>query len=63
MTTSTGFNGMWLPEDEDPRGQATPDGEIATYRGYLDAYRLTLRLKCQDLDPEQLARRSVPPSP
>lgn len=60
--TSIGFNGMWLPEDQDPREQASPDGELPTYRGYLQAYRLTLRLKCQDLDPEQLARRSVPPS-
>jgi uncharacterized damage-inducible protein DinB len=60
--TSTGFNGMWLPEDQDPRAQESPDGELATYRDYLRAYRLTLKLKCQDLDPAQLARRSVPPS-
>jgi uncharacterized damage-inducible protein DinB len=60
--TSTGFNGMWLPEDQDPREQESPDGELATYRGYLRDYRLTLRLKCDGLDPEQLARRSVPPS-
>jgi uncharacterized damage-inducible protein DinB len=29
---------------------------------YLRYYRLTLEMKCADLDPEQLAQRSVPPS-
>jgi uncharacterized damage-inducible protein DinB len=29
---------------------------------YLHGYRLTLLMKCRGLDPEQLARRSVPPS-
>ncbi len=29
---------------------------------YLRAYRLTLEMKCADLDAEQMARRSVPPS-
>ena len=29
---------------------------------YLRAYRLTFELKCEGLDAEQLARRSVPPS-
>ena len=29
---------------------------------YLSDYRLTLRMKCEGLDAEQLARRSVPPS-
>ena len=28
----------------------------------LRAYRLTMEMKCADLDPAQLARRSVPPS-
>jgi uncharacterized damage-inducible protein DinB len=60
--TSTSVNGMWLPEDQDPRAQGAPDGELATYRTYLRHYRLTLRLKCEGLEPEQLARRSVPPS-
>jgi hypothetical protein len=27
---------------------------------FLTGYRLTLRMKCEGLDPEQLARRSVP---
>jgi uncharacterized damage-inducible protein DinB len=35
---------------------------LATIREYLSNYRLTLRMKCEDLSPEQLATRSVPPS-
>ncbi|SDK78608.1 Protein of unknown function [Nocardioides sp. YR527] len=58
-----GFGGIWLPEGEDPRHQDEQAvGELATYRDYLRHYRLTLELKGQDLTPEQLARRSVPPS-
>lgn len=57
------FDGMWLPAGEDPREPAAPPrGERDTLLDYLEAYRLTLRLKCDGLDPEQLARRSVPPS-
>jgi len=41
---------------------AVPDGELATLQDYLSDYRATLRLKCEGLDAEQLARRSVPPS-
>jgi hypothetical protein len=54
---------MWLPMDQDPRmtGQQ-PVGERETLLDYLRHYRLTLELKCQDLDAEQMARRSVPPS-
>ena len=53
--------------DEPGRGPrnsevVSPDGELATLKDYLHNYRLTLRLKCEDLDAEQLARRSVPPS-
>ncbi len=55
---------MWVDPAEDPRNTAgvSPDGELATLRDYLTDYRLTLLMKCQDLDAEQLARRSVPPS-
>lgn len=53
---------MWLPEDRDPRTYGNPAGEKATYREYLRNYRLTVRLKCDGLDADQLARRSVPPS-
>lgn len=54
---------MWADPEADPR-TAIPDGrgEKAVLTGYLDRYRMTLELKCQDLDPEQLGRRSVPPS-
>jgi uncharacterized damage-inducible protein DinB len=53
---------MWLPEDQDPRTQGNPQGEKATYVEYLANYRATLGLKCDELSPEQLATRSVPPS-
>jgi len=52
-----------IPEfTEDPRVASDPAGELATYRGYLDHYRLTLEMKCAGLTAEQLATRSVPPS-
>jgi uncharacterized damage-inducible protein DinB len=57
-----GYDGMWAKPEDDPRGSANPDGELATIRGYLSNYRLTLGLKCEDLSAEQLATRSVPPS-
>jgi uncharacterized damage-inducible protein DinB len=53
-----------MNEAEDPR--FTPglvlQGERATLLDYLRGYRLTMELKCADLDPAQLAKRSVPPS-
>ncbi|MGW4054029.1 DinB family protein [Streptomyces sp. NPDC004779] len=63
-TTSTVHPDMWTDPDDDPR----EDGgtEVSDERGaLLDAlrhFRLTLELKCEGLDAEQLARRSVPPS-
>ncbi|WP_114558686.1 DinB family protein [Desertihabitans aurantiacus] len=54
---------MWLDPADDPRTPSDPArGEKEVVLGYLDHYRTTLELKCQGLDPEQLARRSVPPS-
>jgi uncharacterized damage-inducible protein DinB len=53
---------MWTTPESDPRSFGTPVGEKATYREYLDNYRLTIEMKCDGLDTEQLARRSVPPS-
>ena len=53
---------MWTTPDADPRNYGNPVGEKATYREYLDNYRLTVEMKCERLDAEQLARRSVPPS-
>ncbi len=53
---------MWTTPENDPRSYGNPVGEKATYQEYLRNYRLTLELKCQGLDADQLARRSVPPS-
>lgn len=53
---------IWTSTNGDPRSFGNPVGEKATYREYLGNYRLTIELKCEDLDAEQLARRSVPPS-
>ena len=63
-TKATVYPGMWVDSDEDPRNgdRVSPDGELATLQDYLSHYRLTLRMKCEGLDAEQLARRSVPPS-
>ncbi len=54
---------MWVDPDDDPRetGVAAAD-ERSTLLDYLRRYRLTLEMKCADLDAEQMARRSVPPS-
>ncbi len=61
---ATIYEDMWVDPDDDPRDTgASPDGELATLRDVLDGYRLTLTMKCDGLDAEQLARRSVPPSP
>ncbi|MEU1121739.1 MULTISPECIES: DinB family protein [unclassified Streptomyces] len=63
-TRATVYTDMWADPADDPRDSdgASPDGELATLQDYLVSYRLTLRMKCEGLDPEQLARRSVPPS-
>ncbi|HET9382634.1 MAG TPA: DUF664 domain-containing protein [Streptomyces sp.] len=55
---------MWADPEDDPRDKEGPgpDGELATLDDFLSGYRLTLRMKCEGLDPEQLTRRSVPPS-
>ncbi|WP_372499142.1 DinB family protein [Streptomyces somaliensis] len=63
-TLATIHPDMWTDPDQDPRHTEDPgpDGELPTLRDFLRDYRLTLRMKCEGLDPEQLARRSVPPS-
>ena len=55
---------MWVDPGDDPRDgdSPSPDSELATLQDYLRSYRLTLLMKCDGLDAEQLARRSVPPS-
>ncbi|MFI5677286.1 DinB family protein [Streptomyces cellulosae] len=63
-TRATVYPDMWTDPDEDPRNSegVSPDGEFPTLQDYLTSYRMTLRMKCEGLDAEQLARRSVPPS-
>ncbi|AUG75580.1 hypothetical protein CFP65_0624 [Kitasatospora sp. MMS16-BH015] len=63
-TVATVYPDMWVDPADDPRNSEGPgpDGELATLVGYLNDYRLTLRMKCEGLDAAQLARRSVPPS-
>ena len=54
---------MWVDPEDDPREvESISRGEKAVLAEYLDRYRKTLEMKCEGLDPEQLARRSVPPS-
>jgi uncharacterized damage-inducible protein DinB len=54
---------LWVDPEDDPRDTgASPVGERAVLLEYLRHYRLTLELKCDGLDAEQMARCSVPPS-
>ncbi len=54
---------MWVDPEDDPREtDAGASGEKAVLLEYLDRYRMTFEMKCEGLDAEQLARRSVPPS-
>ncbi|MFI5890187.1 DinB family protein [Actinoplanes sp. NPDC051513] len=63
-TQATIYADMWADPDDDPRNSdgPAPDGELPTFVDVLQNFRLTLRMKCDGLDPAQLARRSVPPS-
>lgn len=62
-TRSTVYADMWVDPDDDPRESGVEAVDVrASLLDYLRRYRLTLELKCADLDAEQLARRSVPPS-
>jgi len=54
---------MWVDPEDDPRDTGTQAvGERAVLIDYLQHYRKTLEMKCEGLDAEQMARRSVPPS-
>jgi uncharacterized damage-inducible protein DinB len=54
---------MFLDRGADPREGGTSLGdERATLVEFLRTQRLTLQLKCQGLDADQLARRAVEPS-
>jgi uncharacterized damage-inducible protein DinB len=58
------FPDMWVDPEDDPREtDTTPRGERAVLAEYLDHFRTTFEMKCDGLDAEQLAERSVPPSP
>jgi Protein of unknown function (DUF664) len=63
-TKASVYLDMWVDPGEDPRNMegVSPDGELATLQDYVRDYRLTLLMKCEGLEPGQLARRSVPPS-
>lgn len=61
--TTRKYPDMWVDPEDDPReGGPRLADERATLVEYLRTQRLTLELKCEGLDPEQLARRSVEPS-
>ncbi|WP_424216870.1 DinB family protein (plasmid) [Streptomyces sp. BI20] len=64
-TEATQYADMWVDPADDPRALdgPAPAGELATLLSFLANYRLTVRMKCEGLTPEQLATRSVPPSP
>src|SRR6476619_399459 len=54
---------MWIDPADDPReGQSSGTDERSILIDYLRRYRLTKQLKGADLEAEQMARRSVPPS-
>lgn len=57
-----GWTNMFVAPEDDPRNFVPSVGERATLFDFLTGYRQTLELKCRDLDAEQMARRSVPPS-
>jgi uncharacterized damage-inducible protein DinB len=58
-----GWWDMWVHRDDDPREAGGPvTGERDVLVRYLRDRRLTLEMKCADLDAEALARRSVEPS-
>jgi uncharacterized damage-inducible protein DinB len=63
-TKATVYTDMWADPSDDPRNSegVSSDGELETLQDYLKSYRMTLLMKCEDLNPEQMARRSVPPS-
>jgi uncharacterized damage-inducible protein DinB len=62
-SASSVYPDMWVDPDDDPRDSgAQLVDERGTLLEYLRAYRITMRMKCADLDAEQMARPSVPPS-
>jgi hypothetical protein len=62
VTPSARSSDMFVPAEEDPRSEGGFDNERDTLTAYLGDYRLTIELKCEGLDAEGMARRSVEPS-
>jgi len=63
VSGSTAHPDMWVDPQDDPRAGTTVSAdECGILHDYLRDYRSTLEMKCVDLDAEQLASRSVPPS-
>jgi uncharacterized damage-inducible protein DinB len=63
MTTPQHRADLFIDPVDDPReGGPRLGGERATLAEFLRGQRLTLELKCEGLDAEQMARRSVQPS-
>jgi uncharacterized damage-inducible protein DinB len=63
VTTPQHRADLFLDPASDPReGGPRLGDERTTLNEFLRVQRLTLQLKCDGLDPEQLARRSVEPS-
>src|SRR5579863_4545015 len=56
---ATVYPDMWADPDDDPRDSegASEEDELTTLQAYLLRYRMTLLMKCEGLDVEQLARR------
>jgi hypothetical protein len=58
-----GWSNMFVHPDDDPRvDHASANTERAVLVDFLSDQRLTLTLKCADLDADAVARRGVPPS-
>lgn len=62
--SATIYPDMLVDPQDDPRNsdEVKRDGELATLQDYLAHHRITLQIKCEGLDAEQLTRRSVTPS-
>ncbi|UYM06367.1 mycothiol transferase [Solicola gregarius] len=60
---STRYPDMWVDPEEDPReSEGELRGERAILVDYLRSYRLTFRMKCDDLDAAQMSKRPFGPS-
>jgi len=58
------FPDLWVDPEDDPREAASSSAtdERSVLLDYLRHFRMTFELKCDGLDAEQMARRSVEPS-